>query len=202
LKNTVKIVRRFTTTHPSSLGLHPAVYFYSEKGRYQPTAFMAWIELVKDFDTNNGFDRFIEIRSELEKTLVSYKYLTNQITAKYGSALKGYRQLKEVYELLIDLVSKGRSTEEVGIELKNTFPYLNMDYKGEIARSPDFNANTKSEVFINAALSEAPKCKICNSYIHLKSITIDHVDRKEDGGIGVAGNGQIAHPYCNSTYKN
>lgn len=50
LTNTNKIIRRLTTTHQSSLGLHPAVYFYSEKGRYQPTAFMAWVEIIKEFD--------------------------------------------------------------------------------------------------------------------------------------------------------
>lgn len=202
LRNTLKIVRRFTTTHPSSLGLHPAVYFYSEKGRYQPTAFMAWIELIKDFDNNNYFDKFISIRSEFEQALVTYKYLTNQVTIKFGSGLKGYKQLKEVYERLIELVSEGISTSEIGIKIKEAFSYLNMDYKGEAPKSPDFNANTKSEVFINSALAEATKCMICSGYIHINSITIDHVERKEDGGIGVAGNGQIAHPYCNSTYKN
>jgi hypothetical protein len=61
LKSTNKVIRRFTTTHPSSLGIHPAVYFYSEKGRYQPTAFMAWIEIIKDFDKRGYFDRFTEL---------------------------------------------------------------------------------------------------------------------------------------------
>ncbi len=202
LKNTLKVVRRFTTTHPSSLGLHPAVYFYSEKGRYQATAFMAWIELIKDFSAKNKFDEFISIRREFEKALVTYKYLTNQVTVKYGSGLKGYKQLKEVYERLMELVSEEKSIQIIGVDMKVSFPYLNIDYKGDAPRSLDFNANTKSEVFISSALSEAVKCKICNGYIHINSITIDHVDRKEDGGIGVAENGQIAHPYCNSTYKN
>jgi hypothetical protein len=202
LKNTLKIVRRFTTTHSSSLGLHPAVYFYSEKGRYQPTAFMAWIELIKDFDSKKTFDLFINIRQDFEKTLLTYKYLTNQVTIKYGSGLKGYKQLKEVYEKLLKLVYEKKSILEIGEQMKESFPYLNMDYKGDAARSADFNSNTKSEVFINAALNEAAKCKICEGYIHINSITIDHIDRKEDGGIGVAENGQIAHPYCNSTYKN
>lgn len=202
LKNTLKIVRRFTTTHASSLGLHPAVYFYSEKGRYQPTAFMAWIELIKDFDLNNGFNSFIEIRQDFETALITYKYLTNQVTVKYGSGLKGYKQLKDVYRVLIELVKAECSITEIGMKMKENFLYLNMDYKGEVATSADFNSNTKSEVFLNSALSEAAKCKVCKGYIHINSITIDHVERKEDGGIGVAENGQIAHPYCNSTYKN
>lgn len=202
LKNALKIVRRFTTTHSSSLGLHPAVYFYSEKGRYQPTAFMAWIELIKGFDLKGSFNSFIDIRRDFEHALIYYKYLTNQVTVKYGSGLKGYKQLKDVYEVLIRLVSDGCSISEIGIKMKVDFPYLNMDYKGDAATSANFNSNTKSEVFLSSALSEATKCKICKGYIHINSITIDHVDRKQDGGIGVAENGQVAHPYCNSTYKN
>ena len=43
-----------TLTHcSSSLGLHPAVYFYSTKGRYQPTPLMAWIEIIKYFKDKN-----------------------------------------------------------------------------------------------------------------------------------------------------
>lgn len=202
LKSTNKILRRFTTTHSSSLGLHPAVYFYSEKGRYQPTAFMAWIEIIKDYETKNNFNSFIDIRENFEKVLIEYKYVTNQVTVKYGSGLKGYRQLKEVYNYMVKLTMEKHSISNVGKNLKVTFPYLNIDYKGEAAQSADFNSNTKSEVFLNSALDNANKCKICNGYIHINSITIDHIDRKQDGGIGIAVNGQVAHPYCNSTYKN
>lgn len=202
LKSTNKIIRRFTTTHSSSLGLHPAVYFYSEKGRYQPTAFMAWIEIIKSFETKSYFNTFTGIREDFEEALVEYKYVTNQVTGKYGSGLKGYRQLKEVYNYMISLIVEKCSLSEVGKKLKAKFPYLNIDYKGELAQSADFNLNTKSEVFLNSALGSANKCKLCNGFIHINSITIDHIDRKQDGGIGVPDNGQVAHPYCNSTYKN
>ena len=46
------------------------------------------------------------------------------------------------------------------------------------------------------------KCKICNGFIHKNSITIDHIERKEDGGKGNSDNGQLSHPYCNTTFKN
>ena len=202
LKNVNKVVRRFTTTHPSSLGLHPAVYFYSEKGRYQPTAFMAWIEIIKDFEIKNLFNNFTDIRQKLESTLIEYKYFTNQVTIKYGSGLKGYLQLKEVYEKIIELVLADVDIPEIGGKLKDTFPYLNLDFRGDKPQSKDFNENTKSEVFLTSALKNANKCKICSGYIHVKSISIDHVDRKQDGGVGVADNGQLTHPYCNTTYKN
>lgn len=202
LKNTNKIIRRLTTTHSSSLGLHPAVYFYSEKGRYQPTAFMAWIEMIKDFEKNNYFGKFIENREAIETALLTFKYVTNQVTLKYGSGLKGYKQLKDVYFRIINLVIEKKTKSEIGIELKSSFPYINIDYLGEQGKSLDFNQGTKSEVFISDALKNASKCKICHGYIHINSISIDHIKRKQDGGIGIKNNGQITHPYCNSTYKN
>lgn len=88
LKNTNRIVRRFTTTHASSLGLHPAIYFYSEKGRYQPTALLAWVEIIKGFEKAKSFDQFIDVRDKFEQYIINRKNLTNQITTKYGSALE------------------------------------------------------------------------------------------------------------------
>jgi hypothetical protein len=66
----------------------------------------------------------------------------------------------------------------------------------------DFNTGKKSAVYIREALQNAPKCKICGGFIHRNSISIDHVQRKEDGGLATLDNGQITHPYCNTGYKN
>ena len=60
----------------------------------------------------------------------------------------------------------------------------------------------KSYSDVTDALKNALRCKICNARIHTNSITIDHITRKEDGGIGNFENAQLAHPYCNTTYKN
>jgi hypothetical protein len=65
-----------------------------------------------------------------------------------------------------------------------------------------FNTDKKSEIYIRDVLQNAPRCKICNGLIHRNSISIDHIQRKEDGGLGTVDNGQITHPYCNTGYKN
>ncbi len=57
-------------------------------------------------------------------------------------------------------------------------------------------------MYIREVISKANRCKICGGYIHKNSLTIDHIKRKEDGGLGTIDNGQISHPYCNTTYKN
>lgn len=66
----------------------------------------------------------------------------------------------------------------------------------------DFDSESKSEVFMNEALKNSIKCKICNGYLHTNSISIDHVIRKQDGSVAVSDNGQVSHPYCNTGFKN
>ncbi len=51
-------------------------------------------------------------------------------------------------------------------------------------------------------LPDAPRCKICNGFIHKNSISIDHKQRRQDGGLANIDNGQLTHPYCNTGYKN
>lgn len=202
LNETIKIIRRFTTTHASSLGLHPAVYFYSDKGRYQPTAFMAWIELIKEFEIHNKFKIFSDFREQIEEALLKFKHLTNQVTLKFGSGLKGYKPLKSLYQTIIEDIIAKKSIDDISARLQKELPYLNLSYLGDSPAGADFNQNTKSEVFISTALKTAPRCSICSGYIHVNSITIDHIDRKQDGGKGIKENGQLAHPYCNTTLKN
>jgi hypothetical protein len=64
-----------------------------------------------------------------------------------------------------------------------------------------FPSDTKSEAFMKEAIATAMTCKICEGYIHVNSITVDHIERKEDGGSGTIDNAQLAHPYCNTGYK-
>ena len=202
LKNTNKVIRRFTTQHPSSLGLHPAIYFYSEKGRYQPTAFMAWIEIVKVLERTSKFNDFIRVRESYERALIKFKNLTNQATVKYGSGSKGYKQLAGIYRKILECVQNGMVLDDISTSLKREFAYLNLDYSGDDVQSKDFSSATKSQAFLSSALSSAPKCKICGGFIHVNSISIDHVERKADGGTGDPSNAQLTHPYCNTTYKN
>jgi len=205
LRRTNKVIRRFTTTHPSSLGLHPAIYFYSEQGRYQPTAFMAWIEIIKEYENKKQFNSFTDIREKFENYILKRKNITNQVTGKYGSGLKGYKQLKELYIFIIDAIKDGNITLDSidnCINKNEKFQFLKLSDFGEKSKNSTFSSNSKSEVFLRNAIKNAPKCKICGGFVHVNSISIDHIKRKQDGGLGNADNGQLTHPYCNTTYKN
>ena len=47
----------------------------------------------------------------------------------------------------------------------------------------DFNTSSKSEIYIRDTLPNAPRCKICNGFIHKNSISVDRKQRKQDSGL-------------------
>lgn len=204
LKKCKTLMRRVSGTHASSLGLHPAVYFYSSSGRYQPTAFLAVIALIQEMESRNGFKNFIKIRSEFEQFLIKYRKLVNQVTVKYGSGAKGYAKLYRLFSWLIQEFINSRSEDEI-IEAMNKhddFSFLQVLEKERINVSSDFNTDAKSAVFLRDALKDPLRCRICGGLIHRNSISIDHIRRKAEGGIGAPDNGQLTHPFCNTTIKN
>jgi hypothetical protein len=204
----LKVVRRLTWricgNHPSSLGLHPAVYFYSSTGRHQPTAFLAVVSLMKDFEKRDFFRTFTKHRGTFEHFLVAHKTFVNQTVIKFGSTLKGYPRLGQMYGLIVSHLTNGKTVEQIVTELQNdtNFNYLKAIEANSVkAVGTKFSSETKSATFLREAFQGALTCKICDGFIHLNALTIDHKQRVREGGTGVAENAQVTHPYCNTTYK-
>jgi hypothetical protein len=208
LKNTRKIVYRISGTHPSSLGFHPAVYFYSSTGIYQPTSLLAIAKLVQELEKQNYYKTFIENRQQLENFLLKHKNIQNQVAVKYGAGANksGYIFLSDLYILLLEQFSHGKTeTEIIATFLSNDkFSFLRLVTEEEdvLGWGRDFSSETKSAAFLREALRSPIKCQICQGLIHYNSISTDHIVRKQDGGLGVLKNAQITHLYCNTTYKN
>ncbi|MCP4231645.1 MAG: HNH endonuclease [bacterium] len=205
LKKVRKLIYRMTGNHPSSLGLHPAVYFYSIDGRYQPTAFLAIIELLKEFEDSNYFNNFTKVRGQFEAFLVKRKGFMKDVHYKFGSGVKGYKQLLDLYRYILENIEKGMDGDELAENMvkEPRFKYItpsNINIGGKAGG--DFSQNVKSAAFLRDALNSALRCKICGGHIHLKSISIDHKKRKSEGGTGDLDNAQLTHPYCNTTFKN
>lgn len=208
LKNTRKLVYRISGTHPSSLGLHPLVYFYSLTGRYQPTAFLAGAAFIRDLDERRKFSDFTSVRSQFEDFFVKYKSFNNQIVLKFGSMAKGYGHIRDLYLFVMAYLLEKKSDEEVISLLKNDsrFNYLLSaipERNNAGTESANFSKDTKSAAFLREALGNPPvKCSICGGFMHKNSIHIDHDKRKRDGGSNALANAKLAHPYCDSTEKN
>lgn len=205
LKKCRKLAWRLNSVHPSSLGLHPIVYFYSKEGKHKPASFYFTIAFVLQLEARGKLHDFINVRPNFEEFLLNYDYLIQQITRKFRSAFSSITHVNEIFFTAINYFAAGKTVKDTVDELVKIEKYQYLTLFNLEEKNPtysNFTSDTKSEVFIREALKNAIKCSICNGYIHRNSITIDHIERKEDGGKGVSENGQLSHPYCNTTYKN
>ncbi len=199
------IAQKINSSNSISLGLHPAVYFYSQNGRYKTASFYAITALMMELNDKTKIGNFLKIRENFERILIDYDYLIQQIGRKYRSAINGYLYIKEFYlELISRLLTNNKTTDQIidAILIDKKYSYLKKSINPVVTEGKDFSVETKSTAFITETLKNAPKCKLCHGYIHVNSITFDHIKRKEDDGKGDVENAQLAHPYCNTTYKN
>jgi Protein of unknown function DUF262/HNH endonuclease len=204
LKNAAELTNRLSGNSGGSLGLHPAVYYYGPTGRHSIPMFLGTVGLIAKKLSNNDrgfFQKFSSVREKLEKCLVIHKELIATVLQKQVSSKRTstYSLLldKLITELLIKAeISDSDIVKHSGLEGKVVL--------GIAAKSnADFTDETRSRVFINLALHSALKCPICNGYLDPeKSVSYDHIVRKQDGGTGVAENCALTHPYCNQTVKN
>jgi hypothetical protein len=203
LRNTQKLINRFTGTEPSSLGLHPAVYFYSSNGRHQGTSVLAIASLLMDIEDRLGFLDFTRVRGEFETFLLNHKMFVNQLTVKHGSMAKGFRPLKDYYSFVLDQFLAGKQAAEVEgiLSLHDRYQTLVRERPTVSKKAKDFSQNTKQVVFIETALEKAIVCSICHARIDSKAMHFDHKVDKSKGGLGEGANAQMVHPYCDSTYK-
>lgn len=198
------VAQRLNSIHPSSLGLHPAIYLYSLDGRYKPASFYAITLFVSEISRSpKKLEKFTRVRGDFEQFLIDNSYVTEQIIRKWRSAGAGYPHVSEFYQYVIDLLDEGSTQSDIVKRLgSGEYSYIRQPAVTELMDNSEFSREAKSAIFIKEALGNAVKCAICKGYIHTNSLTFDHIARKQDGGLGTVDNGQLAHPYCNSTYKN
>lgn len=204
LQQARKIAFRINSRHTTSLGLHPAVYFYSALGRHQPTAVLAIGQLLIEFEQLDYIKTFITIREKFEDFIIRYKHFFNQVTKKFGSGSKGYLHLKDMLWFIIKQFVDAKNEEQIIKALTSdpVYKFLNInDTDEKLTKNKNFTTSISSGIFLKEHLPAKARCRICKGHIDAQSITKDHIIRKRDEGLGILQNGQIAHPYCNSIYK-
>lgn len=204
LKQTLKVSQLINSPHPSSLGLHPIIYFYSKEGKHKTAQFYSVVKFVMTLHDRKKLNDFIKAREGIESILWNYDYIIQQINRKYRSAVKSYPHISTFLTECMDILNSGKTPQEVvEILIKGKYDYLTIEKsEPEIVTDANFNTNTKSAIYIKSVIDNAPRCKICNGLVHRNSVSIDHIERKREGGKGTINNGQVTHPYCNTGYKN
>ncbi|MEN6635707.1 MAG: HNH endonuclease signature motif containing protein, partial [Clostridiaceae bacterium] len=205
LKQARKIARLINSNHASSLGLHPLIYFYSINGSFRVASFYSVTSLVMDMDARNRKDLFIEHRAAFERIYLNSTTIIQHLIRKARGARASMISVRDFLNDVLDNLSKGVNEDAIISELLKTDKYKGAPLTlqpSQDEEGADFAASQKSEVFIKSALPLINHCAICGGYLHKNSISIDHIQRKQDGGLAEVVNGQVSHPYCNTGYKN
>lgn len=199
-----KLVGQVTGNDKGSLGLHPAIYFYSLTGKHYTPMFMGTMMLIGSKLLNNDksfFIKFTKIRGRLENNLIEYKELIVTLLQEKVS-----NQRNRAYQIFLEkLIEKlQNSNDEISPDdIASMFNIKKTLIVKNNTLNLDFTDEVKSLTFISQALNNASKCPICNGYLHMeKSIQYDHIIEKAQGGTGDPDNCQLMHPFCNQVYKN
>ena len=200
-KNSLQILNRITGNTPGSLGLHPAVYFYNERGKYSRPLFLGLTTLITEKVRNNDhefFKNFTKARERVETFLIQNKSL---ITLLISNMSKGQRtsKMKDLFNFFVAEVRAGNelTAESVGAQLGLRGRILEVN---ATQTTPQISDDTKSMVYVRQALEKAIPCPLCKGLLDPnKSVSYDHITPVRDGGVGDASNTQLVHPYCNSS---
>ncbi len=203
LKNALEVINRIAGNNAASLGLHPAVYFYNERGKYSRFMFLGMAAVIQDKLRNNNsafFKKFTTARKSLEQFLIENKSLIGLILQNLSKS----QRVPKVRDLFEFLVNKLQNHAAVTIE--ETIGHLGIRGRiveaNAIQTTPHISDDTKSMVYVRQAITNALRCPICGGLLDAsKSVSYDHIDQKRKGGTGDHTNVQIAHPYCNTGYK-
>jgi hypothetical protein len=206
LESVKKVADRITTTSAGSLGLHPLVYFYTRGGTFQPIAFLATIKVIERLIASGDLNRFTSVRAEVERFLMEHKEAFTLIVKRQGS---GARSRPAIEAFLMKVISgfwDGKNGAEVldSIAQDARFAFIAVPQpirSGNEDGDKRFSAATKTAAFVTELINNGVKCGICGALVHRNSMQTDHVVRKAEGGGAHAGNAQLSHPYCNTTYK-
>lgn len=203
LKNAFQVLNRMSGNAAASLGLHPAVYFYNERGKYSRFLFLAMTSLIQEALRNNNsefFRTFTSVRRKFESFMIENKSLLGIVLQNMS---KGQRvqKMKVLFESLIEDIKTGKDPELVDLIGRLGLRGRIVDVTS-VQTTPQISDDTKSMIYVRQAIASALRCPICGGLLDpKKSVSYDHVDRVEDGGAGDPANVQMAHPYCNTGYK-
>lgn len=192
-----------------SLGLLPAIFFYTSKAEFKELSFLLFISWFSNGSLDEIKQRkfnFTLTRDIFEEVWMYVKDFTIKelIRIGSGSARLTLDHLKYFDRLLL-LTAEGKAGGEPAFEIAKkfieTFKRIKVDefvkeYEdGE--SSKNFTNGVKLQLKFMAEFKGAFRCEICGGVMDSGSLQYDHKEEKARGGNNSITNGRIVHPYCN-----
>jgi hypothetical protein len=136
----------------------------------------------------------------LEAFLIENKSLIGLIVVNLSKRQR-VSKVRDLLELLVDNLQGDRTSkvEDVIASLGIRGRILDAN---ALQTSPHISDDTKSMVYVREAVTRALRCPVCGGMLDpSKSVSYDHIEPRRKGGSGDHTNVQLAHPYCNTGYK-
>lgn len=207
LKSLKTILAVLNSKEDGSLGLHPIIYFYSKQGNFKPAMFYAVFLFVKDLYEKKKLKEFTSVRKFFEHIVYKHDYVFDQINRDLRSSKKSARVVADLYYEIMNMIIKNKTLEIEQIEkvfldlIKTKFPKLKTESNDD-EEVFSKSSNLKAARFIVDSVENINACGICGGALHTNSISLDHLTRVREGGQNTVDNSQLAHPFCNTGYKN
>lgn len=192
-----------------SLGLSPLIYFYSRRGRFQITSFLAIVHIIIQWEKDRQtkiFQKFCAVRDKFEEFLLVNKNFTTQATSNVGSGIKSYRRLAELYIFIVDSLLIGKGSDEIITLIKEDpkFGFVKIfeaDHNYEQTRNEAGKGSppkeTVTELIIRTYLKSKILCPICGGHYSWYSYNTDHIIPTSKNGTNDIENLALMHIYCN-----
>lgn len=198
-----RAIRLILSNEKLSLGLHPALYFYTAGGAFQPPALHNAIAWFLDLEKRNKIQDFLDVRGPFEGLMISHPVVSKPATHKLGSGVRTRNKMLALFERTLELLTANRDPERAWRRLAKEFPHLVADEQEQKEESNKGGVGAKfSRGAKNAAalsdLSSVPKCALCGGLLHKNGKVVDHKEKRSAGGRSSSSNARWVHPACNS----
>jgi hypothetical protein len=203
LSKTRRALRLILSNENLSLGLHPALYFYTSGGAFQPAALHNAIAWFLNLEKRGKIIQFLRIRGAFETLMLAHPVVIKPATHKLGSGARTRSKMIAIFERAFELLTANPSPERAWKRLAREFPHLVADeedqksepHKGKPGAS--FSRGAKNAASLSD-LASIPKCKLCGGLLHKNGKVVDHEKERSAGGGSGSTNARWVHPACNS----
>jgi hypothetical protein len=195
------VVKYIAGKDDSSLGLHPAVYFWGASGIHRPSVFLAIVSFFQEMILRDELVKFTMHRARLEEFLVGNSKIGNYLLKKHGGWKKSLTPVKRMFRTIIDGLDQGLTEDQIEEQLvqieksSGTSDYEMQTVDKKVWRE------TKNMLRHKASLESAQRCALCKARLVVAAASFDHKVKQSQGGSSAAENAQMTHHYCNSGFK-
>ena len=199
-----RVVKLILSNEPLSLGLHPALYFYTAGGTFQAPALLNCIAWFLDLEKRGKIQQFLKVRGAFENLMISHPAVIKPATHKLGSGSRTRSKMLELFERALELLSANKDPARAWKRLVKEFPYLAADEEEQVEAAHNkgksggkFSRSTKSAASLSD-LSNIQKCVLCGGLLHKNGKVVDHKEPRSGRGSSASANARWVHPACNS----